>query len=196
MGRYSFDSKVTVEACLGITTQFLKKQGHLSRKWSSSSSSCNWYRGKTQTGSMNFIVNTKELYVQFMYTEIDRITHEKTEKNYSIKLFTTSCNFGGLRYWLVCPFCQRKVGGLYIHEKNDFACRHCLDLTYESRNTTKRFRIYQKFFDMEKAHSKLCRLKTKYYKRRATRKHRALLKKVDRLFEIDYRSITGGEEGL
>ena len=45
----------------------------------------------------------------------------------------TACNYGGWRYWLVCPGCQRRYGVLYNQSDPDwYACRKCHDLTYAS----------------------------------------------------------------
>ena len=43
----------------------------------------------------------------------------------------TKCNYGGLRPWLICMDCGRRVGVIYLRVKK-FACRHCHDLTYRS----------------------------------------------------------------
>ena len=56
-----------------------------------------------------------------------------------IRITTTKPNFGGLRYWFMCPVvhsgicCGRRVGRLYLPPGGSvFGCRTCLDLTYES----------------------------------------------------------------
>jgi hypothetical protein len=51
----------------------------------------------------------------------------------------TPCNYGGHRPWLICMTCGRRVAILYLRGKY-FACRHCLDLTYQScQESDKRF---------------------------------------------------------
>ncbi len=57
----------------------------------------------------------------------------------AVHLQTTQPNFGGVRWWFSCPRtvdgeeCHRRVGKLYLPPGGRyFACRHCLDLTYES----------------------------------------------------------------
>lgn len=60
-----------------------------------------------------------------------------------IALTRTPCNFGGVRFWFVCPGCGRKVGKVYLpctmYVMNTNArvwwwlCRHCFGLTYEQR---------------------------------------------------------------
>ncbi len=56
-----------------------------------------------------------------------------------IQLQTTRPNFGGVRWWFSCPrmldgeMCGRRVSKLYRPPGSRyFACRRCLDLTYES----------------------------------------------------------------
>ena len=49
---------------------------------------------------------------------------------------TTRCYFSGVRYWLLCPACKRRVGKLYAPlSANEFKCRHCHNLTYRSSQT-------------------------------------------------------------
>jgi hypothetical protein len=54
--------------------------------------------------------------------------------NYPVRLQTTSCNYGGVRYWFTCPVagCGRRVALLYLGGKI-FACRHCYRLAYKSQ---------------------------------------------------------------
>ncbi len=61
-------------------------------------------------------------------------------------LRTTRPNFGGARWWFSCPRsvdgkeCGRQAGKLYRPPGGlNFACRHCLDLTYESCQKSHRY---------------------------------------------------------
>ena len=55
-----------------------------------------------------------------------------------IRLITTRCNLGGVRYWFECPACGKRVGGLYlVLGRTHFRCRLCNNLTYRSRNRHK-----------------------------------------------------------
>jgi len=49
----------------------------------------------------------------------------------TFNLVTTPCNYGGVRWWLECPKCHKRVAKLY-EDNDDFACRICLDLEYSS----------------------------------------------------------------
>ena len=61
------------------------------------------------------------------------IKYEWREEQIAQKIFLdwTPCNYGGYRPWFVCMDCGRKVAKIYFGGKN-FACRHCLNLTYTS----------------------------------------------------------------
>lgn len=54
--------------------------------------------------------------------------------DYPVRLQTTTCNHGGVRYWFTYPTlgCSRRVAVLYLGGKI-FACRHCQQLAYKSQ---------------------------------------------------------------
>jgi hypothetical protein len=54
-----------------------------------------------------------------------------------VKFTWTSCTYGGMRPWFVCPVphCSRRVAILYDNH-GSFACRHCLKLAYKSQRRT------------------------------------------------------------
>lgn len=51
---------------------------------------------------------------------------------HNIKITTTRPNYGGLRWWLVCPSCHKRKRTLYLSD-NDYYCRECLGLNYKSQ---------------------------------------------------------------
>lgn len=61
-----------------------------------------------------------------------------------IGLELTKPNYGGMRWWFVCPMCSRRVSRLHLpSHAYYFSCRQCFDLSYESaqssRNKSERF---------------------------------------------------------
>ena len=53
-------------------------------------------------------------------------------ENQKILLTTTSCNFGGKRYWFICPSCRARVANLFCPIGDDYyECRRCKGLRYE-----------------------------------------------------------------
>lgn len=57
--------------------------------------------------------------------------------DYPVRLVTTPCHLGGVRWWFVCPLarggvaCGRRVRKLYLQDRY-FGCRHCYGLVYSS----------------------------------------------------------------
>ncbi|MEX0380885.1 hypothetical protein AB3K25_04265 [Leuconostoc sp. MS02] len=48
---------------------------------------------------------------------------------HKIQFTTTSPNYGGVRYWFVCPVCDKRKGTLYV-VRSVMACRECAKLQY------------------------------------------------------------------
>ena len=51
-----------------------------------------------------------------------------------IALTTSQTAYGGIRYWFVCPKCQRRCGVIYQGRiKKLLACRKCLGILYRKQ---------------------------------------------------------------
>jgi hypothetical protein len=50
-----------------------------------------------------------------------------------IKLDRTPCNFGGNRYWFLCPGCNKRIAVLYGSGPR-FLCQPCSGVVYASKN--------------------------------------------------------------
>ena len=135
MGRYYFDTKTTVEQATQLSIFKLKEFGLLcgyaatTLKWT-------WrLSGRENSIGIRVDIEGTEPYVKVNYTTTDRSTNEKTDYDYKISLTTTSCNFGGVRYWFICPLIKnsvqfgRRTGTLYLASGGKyFGCRQCYDL--------------------------------------------------------------------
>ena len=63
-----------------------------------------------------------------------------------IQLVQTHPHYGGIRWWFLCPKCNRRVSTLHKPcETYGFFCRRCHNLTYESSQSsgTKKERFFQ-----------------------------------------------------
>ena len=193
MGRYYWDKKDTVEDCRSVSIAFLNKHGYF-RYYSSKSGRIFWTNSfGEETGSIgiNVTIMDGQNFVRFYYTVTDRNTGEKTDYDYKVSLTTTPCYFGGVRYWFICPlyrsgvYCGRRVGKLYeAPGAVYFGCRHCYDLSYESRNKSHSGWIGQVGYllTLERQVEKLrSRIKRDFYNGRPTRKFRQLIIKQNRL---------------
>jgi hypothetical protein len=65
---------------------------------------------------------------------------EKRDKSLgqAFRVTRTACNYGGWRYWLLCPRCKRRCAVLYSRGYPYYACRKCHDLTYRSTQDARR----------------------------------------------------------
>jgi len=200
MGRYYLDKKDTVEDCRSVSISFLRKHDYLSEDSCRSGGICwkNCYG--EETSSIGIVVSTfeGENYVRFYYTVTNRSSGEKTEYDYKIQLTTTPCNFGGVRYWFICPlskngvYCGRRVAKLYkAPGGNYFGCRHCYDLSYESRNESRLGRIGQLGYllKVEKQYEELYKkVKRWTYRGRPTKRARKLQileQKMEQGFDVN-----------
>ena len=180
MGRYYWDKKATVEDCRSLRVKFLKENGYFEQFYISGGIS--WFIGETKTSSIWVAVDKDNEYVRVQYSFTHETDEAKKHRDYKIKLTKTSCYFGGFRYWLLCPFCNKKMGKLYLLGRNDFACRHCLDLSYESRNKGGIWKMMGEtkgLYELEEMKEKI---KTKFYKGKPTKRYLNYLKHEEKLF--------------
>lgn len=56
----------------------------------------------------------------------------------NVRLDHTEPNYGGVRWWFLCPKCKRRVSRLHLpSHAYYFFCRHCHDLSYESAQSSR-----------------------------------------------------------
>lgn len=84
------------------------------------------------------MMNTVEMYKKIDIASLSiQGTSETTQQhininNHKIKIASTRPNYGGLRWWFVCPLCQKRKRVLYL-SSSDYYCRECLKLNYKSQ---------------------------------------------------------------
>lgn len=133
MGRYYYNRKATVEESCGLSIYRLKKWDLLAGQQSTTITWTRSMTGKQTVVGLSVDTTTDDQYVRFVYTFTER-DGDKTDYDYEVSLLTTPCYFGGVRHWFACPMCGRRVGCLYLMGAGYFLCRHCNDLTYQSRS--------------------------------------------------------------
>lgn len=191
MGRYYLNKKEEADRLIKISVFALKKMGFLAGGLKSGTLRWTHTSGFEKSVGVDVFTRCIDDHIRIEYTQTGADGNEKDFK-YRIPLVTTSCNFGGLRYWLICPVyknnrvCGKRVGVLY-KSGDYFACRHCNELTYKSRNENRRNSFYPAFFIIE-AHQKIDDLedtmKRKFYAGKPTRKFKKLLKISDRAYSF------------
>jgi hypothetical protein len=100
-----------------------------------------WSRRGKEVGNMG--VTTESGLVRLSYSW-QKNSGESGRLDYPVSLQTTSCHYGGVRYWFTCPAvgCGKRVAKLYLGDTY-FACRHCYRLAYSSQRETKGDRGYR-----------------------------------------------------
>lgn len=180
MGRWSYGGKTEADGLKKVSVSFLRRHQYF----------CGWRSGTIEwtsawgdKSSIGIVVATMQgqSHARFHYTQTDS-DGEKKKFDYQIPLVTTPCRYGGKRYWFQCPwykggvYCGRRVGVLY-KDGDYFACRHCYNLTYNSRNENRNF-SYAPLFDAIRIEDKIEKLsqqiKRPYYAGRPTKKQRKL----------------------
>jgi len=185
MSRYRYASKQEADSLKHIEITFLKNHGFLQRQIMFGG--IMWSRNGEKTGSISVQshIDDDEQYIEFTYTRTDRETDEKQDFEYKIPLVTTPCYFGGFRYWFRCPwyangvYCGRRVGVLYLGSKY-FACRHCYDLTYESRKLSGWQKAFGRVISIPELDELKAKIKRKHYAGMMTKKYRKYLERNER----------------
>ena len=116
-------SKSTTDQYHAIDIRKLGKKGRLQP---GESGLINYYRGVTPTGVLLYRALEDELilFYGYRYNDAWETVDETLYFDYS------DCHFGGVRQWFSCPQCGERVAVIYA---GHFACRHCLNLAYESQ---------------------------------------------------------------
>lgn len=173
-------TKNTADDTKQISTSFLKKHDYFcgfrsgTMTWTRSGM---WGENKSSVGIEVSVRNDND-YLRIHYTQTERDTGEKKDFNYKIPLTTTPCKYGGVRYWFTCPwykngvYCGRRVSKLY-KDGDYFACRHCYDLTYESRNRSGLYRSFVSNPDVEEAWKEV---KQTHYRGKLTKKYKRYMR--------------------
>ena len=169
-----------------LSTRFLKKHGYLDGGWRYGG--IKWTYGLSgNESSIGFNVHIggdEGDNIKLRYTHTSRGTGEKESMDYRVELTTTLCNYGGKRYWFICPlskngqYCGRRVGVLFSIGKW-FGCRHCGDICYAAQLKGGTFRGSSVSIpDIERAEQEIKRY---YYNGKPTRKYLRVMKMRDKL---------------
>ncbi|MEK7071990.1 MAG: hypothetical protein AAB969_00295 [Patescibacteria group bacterium] len=179
--------KIIKEDCRCISINKLNEWGVLKNSFYNGSIS--WTSGyEGEKANVGYVLDLQERYFRLRYRIRSGGVEERTSINHSYPLTTTNCNYGGQRWWFVCSvynngrYCGRRVEKLYLGAGSSyFACRHCYDLSYKSRNQNRRgpfgflgrsFGILEEIEELEK------KVKMRYRGGRPTKKYLKLMKKV------------------
>lgn len=175
-------SRQLAEHSRALSISWLKRQGAFNNGLTSGS--VTWSYGSDSTkNSIGYIISIggDDEYINLKYT-FTNSDGSKQDMDYKIQLVSTHCNYGGKRYWFICPltkegrYCGRRVGVIYSIGKY-FGCRHCGEIAYRSQMQSDRYKGFISIPDIEQAERKI---KRRHYKDKHTKKYKKLMKMQDK----------------
>lgn len=193
-----YGNKTELDGLLWLDTTYLKKFGYL-EPGSIKSGELIWTN--RMSGKKDSIYITVRLdsitdgTAKLIYKTSSTAEGER-KYEYDIRITSTSCNYGGYRYWFICPLikdgikCTNRVRKLYSHQ-GYFGCRKCLELTYASQNKGLAYRtgLFKILKNGDKAQEVYEQIKVPYYLGKPTRKMRRYLeltRKSDLVALLEY----------
>ena len=135
---YRWNTKTTTEEVHRVDIRYMQKMGLL--KWLDSSGTLSWSNGEEQTGSVRYRLEQDCLILMYRHRHQGEEWEDAEE---SVWLDRTPCNYGGVRFWFLCPQCGKRVAVIY-GAGSRFLCRHCYDLPYGSQNESNTDRMMRK----------------------------------------------------
>jgi len=131
-------AKDTVESALSLDILDLQENGFLALAagvpWQ-----IQWSRNGQQCDSVGYVLEKHGDAPVSMRLQYEMTNGDQRSCDYWVSITSTPCNYGGVRFWFICPgwkngiACRRRCRKLYLPPRGHvFACRVCHDLTYES----------------------------------------------------------------
>jgi hypothetical protein len=171
VGRGVFWKKTQVSDCLKLDILSITKKCDLETAVHGTSSWKNSWGEKSEI-SILFYAPEK---IQLSYTITKKQDDEKKYLDYYVYLDTTPCNFGGKRWWFLCPNCNRRRRILYLPPgATYFLCRICHNLTYESQQEGK-----TKWSPLFDAINKIPKLENQLLKTRSPKRHQRIERRLE-----------------
>lgn len=96
---------------------------------------------KTFGGTLTFANHS----MSYIYSEVKN--KFLLDEKWTVHLSTTSCYYGGVRHWFVCPYCGERKSVILFHG-GKLACRECIGFKHTSLNRTKT--DYSYYFEQAK----------------------------------------------
>ena len=122
--------KTTVEECLILGISSIRRAYGKAAFSEGSSYILSWSNGSQMSCYVRSVKGSLSLILSYKFRD--------QSKTPVIRLSTTNCQYGGVRYWMHCPYCGQRCAKLYMLG-GWFGCRKCHDLTYTSAQEAHQF---------------------------------------------------------
>lgn len=120
--------------------------------------------------------NSARKYFYLEYTVTNNYNGKKNDISYNIYTLKTNCNYGGKRFWFICPNanCGRKCSKLYFRDSY-FVCLKCSRLLYYNQKCSRKYREISYSHMDDDANKLENQLRKKYYRGLPTRRYKRVL---------------------
>lgn len=145
-----------------------------------------WNVGGDPAGSISYTadmidVDRAELRLSYTRGEGDDREHVKQ----TVRLAYTEPNFGGRRWWMICPYRHNRCGKLYLPNWGDrFAGRLAWRLGYQSQRVAHHDRPFERLFALQKKLGCDRGWEAGLYRPKGMH-HRTFERHLDRYWELD-----------
>ena len=143
---YRWSKKPKIDELRPFNINALAKAGYL-KEGCYRSGGWEWSRNGEKIASIGFYADTTDKdnpHIRLKYT-VTKHDGEEIPIDYKVKLAKTYPNYGGVRYWFICPHRGRRVAKLYIGAgSNYFISRHAYRLKYASQSESYADRMINK----------------------------------------------------
>lgn len=141
----------TAEQSLRIDLAWMLREG-LAREGCSVPGTLRWNCGGEPAGSISYVANMSEPGDEGLLLKFSRGEGGGSESvEQRVRLTYTEPNFGGKRWWMICPYRGLRVGKLYLPPGGDrFASRKAWQIGYQSQRIAERDRPFEALFRLQK----------------------------------------------
>ncbi len=143
----------TVEDGLTVNLPLMFRESWIRDGGSSTSGRLTWSRNGNTFAKIGYsysLMNHENAWLELTYTRT-RYGEEPTKVEQRVRLTATQPNYGGRRWWMICPFTGKRVAKLHMPSGGDkFASREAWRLGYRSQRVAHRDRAFEQLFRLQR----------------------------------------------
>ena len=144
-GRPTADASLRIDLAWLLRTGRVRENQHLA-------GTLHWQCGGRESGSISYRAAMHEPgceRLELIYA--NNRQGKREDMRQTVRLVHTIPNYGGKRWWMLCPISTRRVGKLYLPPGGDlFASRQAWRLGYQCQRDAARDRPFERLFRLQK----------------------------------------------
>lgn len=142
-GRYG--GRPTADACRRVDLAWMIRSG-FAKPGTRQAGSLHWTCGGEPSGSISYVADMTECHDSKLILSYTRGNgDEKESVRQEVRLTYTEPHYGGMRWWMICPYRHVRCGKLYMPGNGDrFASRKAWRLGYSSQRLAEHDRPFER----------------------------------------------------